>query len=203
MIGGDPVIVDEQVAPLPTDRLASRIEVAWPLASAPIAEASKANVTAQLLMPGTDNTSVPCRYDPDKVELWAWRHYYDNSGPAPAAQSVLVPSPVASPTAASPAASPSPTPPPVRGDLRTEKDPVLLATGVKRYATVNNITYPVWDFNDVDVSYARNATGDRWLELFVAVDDDTIKMDPAPWFYGGDKNKDWQDPRPLPTASCQ
>ena len=36
-------------------------------------------------------------------------------------------------------------------------------------------------------------------------DDDKveIKMDPTPWLYGGPDNKDWQEPRPLPSESCR
>jgi len=198
MIGGDPVIVDEQVKPLPTDRLASRIEVVWPIGSAPIEEASRANVTAQLLMPGEPNTSVACRYEPEHVELWAWRHYEEK----PVAP-VVVPSPSASPSAtATPAATASPTPV-VRGEHKREKDPVKLADGTKRFATENGITYPVWDFNNVDVSYARRAEKDRWLEMFVVVADEKIKMDPAPWIYGGPDNKNWQEPRPYPSEGCR
>jgi hypothetical protein len=203
MIGGDPVIIDEQVAPLPTDRLASRIEMVWPLGSAPIEEATKANVTAQLLMPG-GNTSAPCRYDPDKVELYAWRHYEEGrQSPAPA---VVVPSPTG---AAQATASPSPAPTRVRGEPKREKDPVRLASGVKRMATEGNLSYPVWDFNGVDVSYARTGDESRWLELFVVAsngdgdDKVEIKMDPTPWLYGGPDNKDWQEPRPLPSESCR
>ena len=167
MIGGDPLIVDEQVMALPTDRLASRIEMVWPLDSAPVQDASKANIAAQLLMPG-GNTSVACRYDPEKVELYAWRHYEER--PREAAPSVVIPAPA---TTARPAtAAPSPTPARVRGEAKREKDPVLLATGVKRFATEGGISYPVWDFNGVDVSYARTADQDRWLELFVVVNGD-------------------------------
>jgi hypothetical protein len=204
MIGGEPLIVDEEVMVLPTDRLASRIEMVWPLNSAPIEEASRANITAQLLMPG-GNASVACRYDPEKVELYAWRHYEERPREAtPAA--VVVPSPT---TTARATATPAPSPTPrVRGEPKREKDPVLLATGSKRFATEKGITYPVWDFNGVDVSYARTADGDRWLELFVAVSDkdgneQTIKMDPTPWIYGGPNNKDWQEPRPLPSDDCK
>lgn len=199
MIGGDPMIVDEQVMALPTDRLASRVEIVWPIGSAPVEEATKANVTAQLLMPGT-TTSVACRYEPEKVELYAWRHYEEKPpGATPAA--VVIPTPsAAGPAAASP--SPSPTPVErVRGEPKREKDPVLLATGTKRFATENGVTYPVWDFNGVDVSYAKTAEKDKWLEMFVAVDG--VKMDPAPWIYGGDNNKDWQEPRVRPSESCR
>jgi hypothetical protein len=207
LIGGEPLIVDENVMALPSERVASRIEMVWPLDSAPIQEASSANVTAQLLMPG-GNTPVPCRYDPYKVELFAWRHYEER--PREVVPAVVVPSPVpAGRTTAAPAPSPTPTAPRVRGEPRREKDPVLLATGVKRYATEGGVTYPVWDFNGVDIAYARTADTDRWLELFVVVNDevyddvDDIKMDPVTWIYGGPQNKNWQEPRPLPSESCQ
>jgi hypothetical protein len=177
------------------------------LDSAPIQEASSANVTAQLLMPG-GNTPVPCRYDPYKVELFAWRHYEER--PREAVPAVVVTSPApAGQTRAAPAPSPTPTASRVRGEPRREKDPVLLATGVKRYATEGGVTYPVWDFNGVDIAYARTADTDRWLELFVVVNDevyddvDDIKMDPVTWIYGGPQNKNWQEPRPLPSESCQ
>ena len=198
MIGGDPMIVDEQVMALPADRLASRVEVVWPIGSAPLEEATSANVTAQLIMPGT-NSSVACRYDPEKVELYAWRHYEDRPAVTPTA--VVVPSPTAAgPRPASPAPSPTPVER-VRGEPKREKEPVLLAKGAKRFATEGGITYPVWDFNGVDVSYAKTADKDRWLEMFVMVDG--IKMEPASWIYGGENNKDWQEPRYRPAASCQ
>jgi hypothetical protein len=206
MIGGDPLILDEQVMALPTDRLASRIEVVWPTGSAPIDDATSANVTAQFLMPNS-NISVPCRYDPENVELWAWRHYEER--PRDPAPPVVVPTPTTSTgssgtTATTPTPQPTPQPTPERQRTvqRRDKDPVLLATGVKRFATEGNLTYPVWDFNDVDVSFARTAARDRWLELFVIVNSD-IKMDPAPWLYGGPQNKDWQEPRPYPSESCK
>lgn len=76
LIGGDPLIIDEQVAPLPTDRLASRIEMAWPAGGAPLDQASTVNVTAHLLA-SNGGESVPCRYKPETVQLWARR----NGGP--------------------------------------------------------------------------------------------------------------------------
>ena len=204
LIGGDPVIVDEQVQALPTDRIASRIEMAWPIGSAPVEEASRANVTAQLLMPGS-NTSVACRYEPEKVELYAWRFYEDR--PREVAPAVI-PSPGASPSAR-PTAAPSPSPAArVRGEVKREKDPILLGTGVKRMATEGNISYPVWDFNGVDISYARTADKDRWLELFVVVNEEklgdaAIEVEPTAWVYGGPNNKNWQESRPLPSSDCR
>jgi hypothetical protein len=201
MIGGDPLIVDEVVQPLPMGQLASRIEMVWPFGSAPVEEAATANVTAQFLTPGT-NSPVPCRYDPENVELWAWRHYEDPPRPVASPSPALVPTPSAVvPSTTTAGATPQPTPERARGEDKHEKEPVLLATGVKRFVTTNGVTYPAWDFNNVDVSYARTAK-DRYLELFVIVNGD-IKMDPAPWIYGGDNNKNWQEPQPLPTESCK
>lgn len=198
MIGGDPLIVDEQVQPLPTTNLASRIEMVWPMNSAPVEEAATANVSAQFLLPGT-NSSVPCRYDPDNVELWAWRHYEDPPRPAPSPTptgTALVPTPTTATAAATPTATP------VRGVDKHDPDPVLVGKGTRRFVTQNGVTYPIWDFNNVDISYAKSATKDHWLELFVIVNGD-IKMAPEPWIYGGDNNKDWQAPRQLPTESCK
>lgn len=156
---------------------------------------------------GNGNTSVACRYDPEKVELYAWRHYEDRPRES-AAPAVVIPTPGTTGRTTA-AASPSPSPTPrVRGEVKREKDPVLLATGVKRFANEGSVTYPVWDFNGVDVSYARTADQDRWLELFVVVSDvdgeeKTIKMDPAPWLYGGPNNKSWQEARPVPSDDCK
>jgi hypothetical protein len=204
MIGGDPLIVDEQVMPLPLDRVASRIETVWPIGSAPLEEASSANVTAQLLTPGA-TTPVACRYDPDNVELWAWRHYEDppraaaSASPSPA--TTLVPTPTTVVPAAA-GATPSPSPAIARGEDKREKDPVLLGTGTKRFVTTNGLTYPVWDFNNIDVSYAKTATKDHWLEMFVSINGE-IKTDSTSWIYGGDNNQNWQDPHVLPTESCK
>ncbi|MDP8922721.1 MAG: hypothetical protein M3O34_07575 [Chloroflexota bacterium] len=155
LIGGDPFIIDEQVKPLPTDRVASRIEMVWPHGSAPVEEADRANVTAQLLMPGTLE-AVPCRYSPETpVQLFAWK----DGG----------------------------------------KEKIFLGDGVGRVATEGGLSYLVWDFNGVDVSYAKEEG--KSLELFVVVEG--VKTDPQPWIYGGEKNQDWTLPRVRPAKSCE
>jgi hypothetical protein len=138
------------------------------------------------------------------VELWAWRHYYDTPAPTGSPTPSLIPVPTTITTSATPAAgaTPTATPAPARGEHKRDKDPVLLGTGVKRFVTEGSLTYPAWDFNNVDVSYAKTANKDHWLEMFVIVNGD-IKMEPAPWIYGGDDNKNWQDPRPMPAESCK
>ena len=175
MIGGDPFIIDEQVAPLPTDRVASRIEVVWPHGSAPQREATRANVVAQLLMPGASE-SVPCRYNPQVVQLWR----KVNNGPRE-----------------------------------------LVSNGTRRFAEVGGVTYPVWDFNDVDVSMVRGSSAPTpsptagsdaaatpapsdaprdFIEFSVVVDG--IRTDSAAWTYGGPNANDWQKPVRL-TKSCE
>jgi hypothetical protein len=169
MIGGEPYIIDEQVVPLPTERVASRIEMVWPHGGAPDAE--KANLSAQLLMPGATAEPVPCRYSPQSVELWAKR-----SG-------------------------------------RREE---LVATGVRRMAEQDGVRYPVWDFNDVDVSFARAARVEptrgesggssgaegvtpvrfepskNFIEFYVVVDG--IETEAVSWTYGGPNATDRAGP---------
>ena len=155
LIGGDPLIIDEQVRPLPTDQIASRIEMVWPKDSAPVKDANTANVTAQMLMPGSLE-AVPCRYVPETpVQLFAWK----DSG----------------------------------------KEKIFLGEGVPRVAVENGVRYLAWDFNGVDVSYAKQ--DGKSLELFVVVEG--VKTDPQPWIYGGNKNQDWTLPRVTPARSCE
>ena len=155
LIGGDPFIIDELVKPLPTDRVASRIEMVWPHDSAPVNEANRANVTAQLLMPDSLE-AVPCRYAPETpVQLFAWK----DSG----------------------------------------REKIFLGEGVPRQAVENGVSYLVWDFNGVDLSYAKQEG--KSLELFVVVEG--VTTDPRPWIYGGEKNQDWTLPRVTPARSCE
>ena len=50
------------------DQVLTRIEMLWPIDWAPLAEADRANVTAQVLLPD-DSGPVPCRWEP-RVLLW-------------------------------------------------------------------------------------------------------------------------------------
>jgi hypothetical protein len=153
LIGGDPFIIDEQVTPLPTDRVGSRIETVWPQGGADVKDATRANVVAQLLMPGAASEPVPCRYKPETVQLWR----RPNGGA-----------------------------------------PELVGNGVRRIAEQPGVRYPVWDFGDVNVEYAR-AEG-RYYEFYVTVDG--VQTDPQAWTYGGPNATDWRQPPLLPQHSC-
>jgi hypothetical protein len=153
LIGGDPFIIDEQVTPLPTDRVGSRIETVWPHDGADVKDATQANVIAQLLMPGAAAEPVPCRYKPETVQLWR----KPNGGA-----------------------------------------PELVGNGVRRIAEQQGVRYPVWDFSDVNVEYAR-AEG-RYYEFYVTVDG--VQTDSQVWTYGGPNATDWRQPPPLPQHGC-
>jgi hypothetical protein len=154
MIGGEPFIVDEEVAPLPSDSVRSRIELVWPHQGADVKSASQVNVTAQLLMPGPGIVAVPCRYKPATVQLWR----KPNGGTAE-----------------------------------------LVANGVRRMADEQGVRYPVWDFNDVNVEYARDEN--RFYEFSVVVDG--VKTTADTWTYGGPTPTDWTEPPGRPQRSCE
>lgn len=154
MIGGDPSILDEEVAPLPTNRVRSRIQMVWPRDGAEVKDATRVNVTAQLLMPGAGSESVPCRYTPEQVQLWR----KPNGGV-----------------------------------------PQLVGKGTRRMVDEQGLRYPVWDFNDVPVDYAR--TEGNSYEFSVLVDG--IKTQPEVWTYGGPNPTDWTRPPARPDRSCQ
>ena len=178
MIGGEPFIIDEQVALLPTDRVASRIEIVWPQGGAAQREASKANISAQLLMPGT-NESVACRYKPASVQLWrrinngprelvttGVRRFANADGvtyPVWDFNDVSVvearggpPPPAPSPTPSGDGAAPTPPPPPPPNDF---------------------------------------------IEFSVVVDG--IQTDVGTWIYGGPNANDWTRPPVRPAKSCE
>ena len=154
MIGGDPLIVDEQVAPLPTDRVRSRIETVWPHDGAEVKDATQANVVAQLLMTGSTSESVPCRYKPEPVQLWR----RPNGGAAE-----------------------------------------FVANGIRRLSEQQGVHYPVWEFNDVNVEFAREP--DKYYEFSVVVDG--VQTDAEAWTYGGPNPTDWTQPPALPQRGCE
>jgi hypothetical protein len=112
LVGGDPRILVEKVAPLPT-AVDAPIQVVWPR------DASNANITGVLLAPGTLQ-SVPCRWNPT-VRLYA----------------------------------------------SVDGGPTFTAgAGTKRLVTDNGITYPVWDFNSIDISAASSGKSiDFWMDV--------------------------------------
>jgi hypothetical protein len=75
--------------------------------------------------------------------------------------------------------------------------PVGVATGTKRMVTENGVTYPVWDFNNVDVAAAKQG---QWMEFWVAVDGVT-RVKPGYWVYGQDFPQPQFWPQ-KPKASC-
>jgi hypothetical protein len=112
LVGGDPRLLVEHVAPLPTV-VDAPIQVLWPR------DASSANITGILLNPGT-TLPVPCRWNP-LVRLFA----SVDGGPT-----------------------------------------ILVGPGVKRIAREGDTSYPVWDFNGVDVSAAAAGHNiDFWLDV--------------------------------------
>jgi hypothetical protein len=151
LVGGDPMIIDEPVAPIPT-RARSRIEAVWPHDGKPIVAADQANVSAQLLLPGTSDP-VPCRWQP-AVELWG---KFEGSSTR------------------------------------------FIARGVRRYQETQDLRYTVWDFNDVDVAYAKDPEGRRFIEFQVAVNG--VPTEAIPWNYGGPDSTDPTTSN-LPARSC-
>jgi len=115
LVGGDPRILVEKVAPLPT-AVDAPVQVVWPRDASGVA----ANVTGVLLQPGT-RQPVPCRWDPT-VRLFT----SVDGGPT----------------------VPFSTP------------------GAKRMLTEAGLTYPVWDFNVVDVGAALSGKSvDLWMDV--------------------------------------
>jgi len=114
LVGGDPRILVEKVAPLPTS-VDAPIQVVWPKDASGVS----ANITGILLAPNTVQP-VPCRWNPT-VRLFA-------------------------------AVDGGPT--------------TLVATGAKRLVNDSGLTYPVWDFNSVDISAVNQGKSiDFWLDV--------------------------------------
>jgi hypothetical protein len=67
-------------------------------------------------------------------------------------------------------------------------------------AVENNIRYPAWDFENVDVSKVRSDEK-KFIEFYVVVDG--LQTEAQIWTYGGPKATDWTKPRERPRVSCE
>ncbi len=113
----------------------AKVEIVWPHGGLPVSQATLANITASVFIPGTLK-SVPTTWG-NTVRLWRAL----NNGVA------------------------------------EEVGP-----GVKRLVTANGVTYPVWDFNNVDVAAARNAANKYYFYLTV----DGTQANSNVWAHGVD-----------------
>jgi hypothetical protein len=143
LVGGDPRLLVERVAPLPTV-VDAPIQVLWPR------DVAHANISGVLLNPGTLQP-VPCRFSPT-VRLYA----------------------------------------------SVDGGPTLnVGAGVKRLLTQDGLTYPVWDFNSVDISAAasQGKTIDFWLDV------NGVSTRATRWTYNATQDWPpfWQQ---RPTTSC-
>jgi hypothetical protein len=139
LVGGDPRILVEKVAPLPT-AVDAPIQVVW------ARDSLNANITGVLLSPGTVQP-VPCRWNPT-VRLYA----------------------------------------------SIDGGPTLSAGfGAKRMVTENGITYPVWDFNSIDISAANSGKSiDFWMDV------NGVATHATRWTYSNAP-----PPTPVPTPDAQ
>ncbi|TAK36625.1 MAG: hypothetical protein EPO21_01790 [Chloroflexota bacterium] len=74
---------------------------------------------------------------------------------------------------------------------------VLVTRGIKRTVTVGDLTYPVWDFNDVPVDQAMNPNS----KYFFAVLADGVPTYPAIWTHGAD-GRTYFPSKDVPENSC-
>ena len=73
----------------------------------------------------------------------------------------------------------------------------LVGAGVKRMTTQGGVTYPVWDFNDVDVSQARDPLNKYYFRVLV---EDTRTFSTI-WSHGADARTYFPNPD-QPTGGC-
>ena len=148
LVGGDPRLLVEQVAPLP-DTVDAPIQIVWPRDSEN--QGSTANISGVLLQAGSTQP-VPCRWSPS-VRLLA----SVDGGPAS-----------------------------------------VVASGARRLMTQDGITFPVWDFNAVDISAASQ--GHR-IEFWMDVAQPGVTTRASHWTYAADlpQPDPWQQ---IPSVSC-
>jgi hypothetical protein len=83
--------------------------------------------------------------------------------------------------------------------LRAQNNGVLeeVAVGERRLAEAGGVSYPVWDFNDVDVSAAR----DPQNKLYFMVSVDGLQTLPNVWVHGVDARTYFPE-MDVPTNPC-
>lgn len=128
----------------------AKIEIVWPHGGAPVSQATRANLTGMLFIPGSLN-SVPTSWDGTVRLMRAL-----NNGML---EQVLV--------------------------------------GQKRIMQGQNGSYPVWDFNDVDVSAAR----DPMNKLTFMMDVEGLTTFPNVWVHGVDARTIFPQ-MDVPTSPC-
>jgi hypothetical protein len=112
LVGGDPRIVVEKVAPLPST-VDARVEVVF------VKDASTANITSVLLQPNSLQP-VPCRWNPN-VRLMS----SIDGGPT-----------------------------------------TVVGSGGRRLVNQDGLSYPVWDFNNVNIAAVTSGRSvDFWLDV--------------------------------------
>ena len=185
LIGGDPLILDEEVQPLPTDRLASRIEMVWPVNGAELKDADRANVTAQLLTAGTSGDPVPCRYRPDSVQLFQKRNGGAKEFVANGVRRIAEEGGIRYPVWDFEGVS-----------VAHVREEAARVAAQPTTGAANPAASPVPTSSPTPASQQQNS-----IEFFVEVDG--LRTDAASWTYGGPNANDWTRPRVRPAKSCE
>jgi hypothetical protein len=173
LVGGDPRIIVEKVTPLP-DTVDAPIQVVW------AKDNVSANITGVLLQPGglqtaQANQAAQTAYDSARSAYEAALAAQAAQPPQPAQPSdnaepptpVPVPDPPQPPVMQAIPPVPCRFNPTVRLYASIDGGPTILAgTGTRRMLTQDGLTYPVWDFNNVDIGAANQGkTIEFWLDV--------------------------------------
>jgi hypothetical protein len=175
LVGGEPRIILEKVIPLP-DIVESPIEVLW------AKDDRNANITAVLLQPG----SLQAAQAAQAVQAAQAAQAAESGEPVQIVQPVQPVQPV-----------PCRWDPTVRLYASVDGGPTtLVGNGTRRMLTQDGLTYPVWDFNNVDIAAARQGkTIEFWLDVA------GVGTHAARWVHTaeGEPPPQWQH---KPTRSC-
>jgi hypothetical protein len=186
LVGGDPRILIEKVAPLP-EAVEAPIQVLWRRDASGL----NANITGVLLQPGSVQAAQAIRaaqiaQAAQAAEAARAAEAGEPEPPVPPVQPLQPVQPV-----------PCRWSPTVRLYASVDGGPTILAgTGVKRMLTQEGLTYPIWDFNTVDIAAANQGkTIEFWLDV------DGVGTRATRWVYTaeGEPPPEWQQ---TPTRSC-